>query len=324
MLLLRVPPMDETQKAEIREWAKKRYRRALIFLPLFALIWFGVWGFNMWRAGAEHEARANIALSHAASAVMQEFARFYFQQTQGLIAYPPPLHASGEAEWAAVIEKHFGRPTAVFVIDGSDVRWARMPDKFRADSARLDQSVRVEENLENRGKRSRLDVGDMEILHWTVSAKPSNHVVWMTGPKHSSERWGAVMGVSDFWDVMFPELYRADSTPRMDNPAQVLRDEVELSPRGRQINKPGLRIIRNGVIAFDSPGLDTSQFCYTSGSSELTLKLYESKMDRLWARVDRRHSAYLFCALLTLMFLVPIHRWYKRVMLLTEPGERSS
>jgi hypothetical protein len=295
----------------------------MIILPLVALIWVAEWGFSGWRAGEYHDARANVALSHAASAVLQEVVRFYWRQAQGLVAYPPPSDVSGEAKWSAAIEQRFGQPTAVFRVNGSDLRWTRVPENFRADSARLDQSVRVEENTENRGKRAHRDVGNMEVLHWSVPGQPSIHTVWMVGPKDSPERWGAVMG-NDFWDTVARELERGDSVPGLDSPAEVLQNEVELSALGKQGSKPGLRIVRNGVVIFDSPGLDTTQYCYTSGSPDLTLKLYESKLDHRWALADRLRTVYLlFCAILTLAILVPIRRWYKKVMLLTEPENHS-
>jgi hypothetical protein len=310
--------MDESEKARVRQWAQRRYRRSLVLLPLIALILIGEWWFSTWRAGTYNQVRANVSLSRAAGAVTTEFARFYFSQCRSLTVFPPPTEVESESEWAAQIEQFLGQLAAVYVANNHDVRWARMPEKFRADSARLDRSVRVEENLENRGKRVQRDLGGMEILSWAVAGNPSNHAVWMVGPKGASQRWGAALNVDDFWDVLARDLRRADSSLSPDSPATSLRDVVELSPRGSQIAYPGLRIIHDGAIIFESPGLDTTLYCYTNQSPGLTMKLYQSKMDRNWSRVDRFRVGYLVCAILVLCFLVPIRRWYKKVMLLTE------
>jgi hypothetical protein len=315
--------MDNSQKAQTRAWAVRQYRRTLILLPVMALVFAADWWYMLSRVDAENHVRANVTLAHAASAVVNEFVRFYFQQTRELISYPPPADPAAHDAWAESIEQHFGQPVAVFRVNDSEVRWVRMPEPFRADSARLDLSVRVEENMDNRGRRTHHDIGGMEILHWTVDAPPAYRSVWMTGPRASAERWGAVLGVDATWNAMIRDMQRQDSVPALNSPRQVLAEEVELSPLGRQMSKPGLQIIRKGTVIFSSPGLDTTQYCYTSGSSDLTTKLYRAKIDGVWNRVERwRVFSHLLVALVILTFLPAIRRWQKKVLLLTEPGDK--
>jgi hypothetical protein len=316
--------MDEVEKAAIRRWAERRFRRTLFLLPMFALIFVGLWGFEEWYSHIMRENGAKAELSRDSMLLTTEWTRRIRTFARDLIAFPPPADSTRRAAWAADLENHFGQSVAVFVLKGLDVTWVRVPTDFTDDFPRIDHSLRVDTSEGHRGKRVLQTFGGVEIHKWWLNTDPNLIGVWMAGYKDSSTQWGVAIHYADSWPAFFKSLSQpVDDHTDPASPAYILRENLALSRSVPRSDKTGLRAIWHGKVLFESPDLDTTRIMYSVESSGLTTQFYQSKLDKQIQEDHRSgHFRLLYIAVLLLVFLVPLHRSYKRIMLLTEPERR--
>jgi hypothetical protein len=160
----------------------------------------------------------------------------------------------------------------------------------------------------------------------TDSAWSGNYELVLAERSSDNLRWGVVIKSDDVYPAFFRAIELNVGHQNISSPAYALENEFQLRPEMRF--NTGVRAYQNDQLLYASPGLDATRkvYVHNEGSKGHTQRteIYLSKMDMVWAEVmGFRWWWQIPYILLPCLFLLPMYRWHRKIMLLTEPDQAS-
>lgn len=327
--------MDERYKRRVRTTAKW-----LHWLVQIALVLYIIFGLSIPIAdypGDKEMAASAFPLLQAEGVFYSAMNNHAFRTIDEVVAFVPPEQEAQLELWAQRIRDHVAVPAAVFLQEGSTVRWPDLQKEFENAAPAVERKLLTVLSVDSGRTPER--VGDFEKYRSAVTVKPSPmpedsavYTFWVFGKPEGSKRWGVVFNGLDYLSIFVDKLRFGTEGFKQDYDYRLLSFLFQLDPEERitvfGTEKYGL-LIRSpeDSVLYQTTGLDTSNTKFTQNCWQSFLFSWEVYLPDVEQRYRNQLTKFYtlppvpWVGILIFLFVIIVTAFFYRwILRLTAPA----